>query len=320
MSGNADWSNPTLSSLYTAVLDILKDRDIDAATLFVGGSATNLPTGAIRYNRSTHYFQEWDGAAWNNLSYGGLGTMSTQNSNAVAITGGTITGATLNGSDISSGTVALARGGTGASLSLGALGRVMQSDGSNVVFGTDGSALTGLNATNLASGTVPSARLGSGGAGAGAKVLSDAQTFITPPQDITRLTANTGTTTDAGINYLDSYTVSGLTAKDRLVVYASAGAGGTNMNDFGVYNSTAGVAFADSIGNNNIHMVKVTIWYQDGIGVISLAEMYNASTGVIQSYTAVSFTWTGSWGLSLRSGGVSGSHKWSWLVELHKGQ
>lgn len=40
---------------------------------------------------------------------GTLGTMSTQNANNVAITGGSITGATLNASDISSGTVPTAR-------------------------------------------------------------------------------------------------------------------------------------------------------------------------------------------------------------------
>ena len=42
-------------------------------------------------------------------SIAGLGTMSTQNANAVAITGGSITGATLNASDLSSGTVPFAR-------------------------------------------------------------------------------------------------------------------------------------------------------------------------------------------------------------------
>jgi hypothetical protein len=112
-----DWQLPTLAGLYTEVLDQLKGRDLDAATLHKDPSG-NTPTGAIKLDRATLKLQEWMGAAWedrplsvagggtgsssaagarNNL---GLGTIAVQNSNGVNISGGTIGGITqlaLNG-------------------------------------------------------------------------------------------------------------------------------------------------------------------------------------------------------------------------------
>lgn len=74
----------------------------------------------------------------------GLGTMATQDSSAVSISGGTLAG---NGSGLTSLTAAnITSGGTLPNL--------------------NGSALTSLNATNLASGTVAPARLGTGSGGA----------------------------------------------------------------------------------------------------------------------------------------------------------
>jgi hypothetical protein len=87
----------------------------------------------------------------------GLGSMAVQNSSNVTITGGSVSGITLDAGVISSGVVALARGGTGASLALGASGTVLQSNGAAVVF-ANGALITGLAAGNLASGTVPDGR------------------------------------------------------------------------------------------------------------------------------------------------------------------
>lgn len=107
----ADWSLPTLSSLYTDFLAEVSARLDDSATLFVGGPS-NQPIGSIRYFRGTNVFQEWDGANWVNkvLSIAGggtgattaagirtnlgLGTLAVQNANAVNITGGSLTGIT----------------------------------------------------------------------------------------------------------------------------------------------------------------------------------------------------------------------------------
>jgi len=172
----ANWNNPALTSLYVDFLAELKARDVDVAIMSFAGGATNIPLNTIRFERTTAVFQEWLGPVlgWQNKIIGpagggtgttsiALGTMASQNSNAVAITGGTISGTALNGSDISSGIVALARGGTGASLALAAAGNFLLSNGAQVIFGVDASALQSLNASQLLFGQIPMARMPTGG-------------------------------------------------------------------------------------------------------------------------------------------------------------
>lgn len=133
----ANWNNPTAASNYLTFVTEVKDRDINAATLFSDSlsAATNIPTGAIRYNRSANKFQEWNGSSWVDellsLAGGGtgaatasdartnlgLGTMATQAASGVNITGGTISGVAISGlsatTAFSSGTVPTARLGSG---------------------------------------------------------------------------------------------------------------------------------------------------------------------------------------------------------------
>lgn len=109
----ADWSNPTLTSTKTNALTEIKDRDTDTATM--AESPTNPPTGYKRWVSASNKFQVWNGSAWVDLVLSvagggtggstqsaartglGLGTIATQNSNAIAITGGTISGLTTLG-------------------------------------------------------------------------------------------------------------------------------------------------------------------------------------------------------------------------------
>lgn len=105
----ADWANPLITTQYDVFVSEAKARDVDAATLFLS-APSNQPTGAIKLVRAPIKFQEWDGAAWNDklldVTGGGtgaatasgartvlgIGTMGVQNSNTVAITGGTLSG------------------------------------------------------------------------------------------------------------------------------------------------------------------------------------------------------------------------------------
>jgi len=105
----SDWSKPAITDLYVDVLNYLAGKDTDSATLFVT-VPSNQPVGSIRYDRANNKFQEWNGTTWVDkiisiagggtgantpagiISSLGLGTMSTQNANGVAITGGSIIG------------------------------------------------------------------------------------------------------------------------------------------------------------------------------------------------------------------------------------
>ena len=104
----ANWDNPKITTQYDVFLAECKERDVDSVTLFLN-SPTNQVVGSIKLVRGPIKLQEWDGAAWqdklisiegggtggNNAGTAranlGLGTISTQNSNNVAITGGSIT-------------------------------------------------------------------------------------------------------------------------------------------------------------------------------------------------------------------------------------
>jgi hypothetical protein len=90
----ANWSNPTLSSLYTDFLTQLKDRDTDLALQFDGTTTSNIPTGAIRWNSTANRWQKWSGSAWGELTtlYALTGLSTTGN----ASIGGTfsVTGTT----------------------------------------------------------------------------------------------------------------------------------------------------------------------------------------------------------------------------------
>lgn len=100
----ADWSKPTLSSLYTDFLTEVKNRDDDIAKQFDGTTSSNLVTGYIRWNSSINRWQKWNGTAWAELAttYALTGLSTTGNASiggTLAVTStSTFTGAaTFNG-------------------------------------------------------------------------------------------------------------------------------------------------------------------------------------------------------------------------------
>lgn len=125
---SADWNTPSLSDTYTNFLNFISQRLNDAAVMFNQNftTPTNLPNGTIRWNGTNLQLEIWNGSSWSALvlavtgggtgsttaagirTAAGLGTIATQNSNAVSITGGTIVVGVL------SGTIAQANLGTGS--------------------------------------------------------------------------------------------------------------------------------------------------------------------------------------------------------------
>jgi hypothetical protein len=63
----ANWSNPTLTSLYVDFLSEIKARDDDNAYMFDQGTPTNLTTNFIRWNSTNKRFEIWNGSSWDPL-------------------------------------------------------------------------------------------------------------------------------------------------------------------------------------------------------------------------------------------------------------
>lgn len=192
----ADWADtaPDTATAYATVLTNLRDRDKDAAKMFVV-APTNPEENFIRYNRSGDKFQEYLSAVWTDkilaLAGGGtgsataagartnlgIGTMGVQNSNAVAITGGSATGLASLGVtgavDFDGGIQA----GSGNVNIIDATGKIPALS-STYLANLSAANLTAIPAAQL-SGTVPTANLGSGAASASTFLRGD-QTWATP--------------------------------------------------------------------------------------------------------------------------------------------
>ena len=90
----ANWSNPTLTSLYTDFLTEVKARDVDLALQFDGTTSSNLTTGTIRWDSSAGRWKKWSGSAWDELAstYALTGLSTTGNASiggTFAVTGTT---------------------------------------------------------------------------------------------------------------------------------------------------------------------------------------------------------------------------------------
>ena len=167
-----NWLLPQTTSNYaTGVIQAINNKFIDTITLFRSGVGSNLPNNAIRYNGDLNgTFQRWNGTVWNDMilavaggGTGGstpalartnleLGTMSTQNSNLVNITGGTISG-----------------------ISTLAVGTI-NADVANIVNGNN---IHNLDAAKILTGIINPARLANGAPNSGVFLRGDS-TWASP--------------------------------------------------------------------------------------------------------------------------------------------
>lgn len=88
----ADWSLPTLETLYTEWKTALDGRLVDVSLMFDSGStaATNIPTGAKRWNSSASKFEKYNGTSWSDLA--SVYAISISGNAATATTSGSCTG------------------------------------------------------------------------------------------------------------------------------------------------------------------------------------------------------------------------------------
>jgi hypothetical protein len=205
------------------------------------GSASNVPVVAV--NAQGQITSATNTAiAIANTQVSGLGTMSTQNANSVAITGGTIDGTTIGGTTagaVTGTTITANTQFTGSGAGLTGTASSLSIGGNAATATTAGSATTATTATNLAGGATGSvpyqASAGSTSmlaAGANGQVLTLAAgipSWATPT--VGTVTSVSGTGTVSGISLSGTVTSSGdLTLGGTLDLSAPPAIGGTTAN------------------------------------------------------------------------------------------
>jgi len=146
------------------------------------------------------------------------------------------------------------------------------------------------------------------------------------------LKANSGTDQTASAANVDTVAISGLTAKDTLLILYTLESTVAATTTPLLYNDTDAVNLASLFGNGNVAIGDEVIGQahirqaQSGATVI-LSNHYATESGNATAKThavssAFTTNWTGSWTLALRHGGVAatGTFKWSWSVFKVAGQ
>lgn len=246
-----------------------------------------------------------------NTQVSGLGTMSTQNANNVAITGGTITGTPISGSTVGGSTITASTqfSGPGTGLTGTASGLSIGGNAATATSATTaGSATTATTATNLAGGAAGSVPYQSGAsvtaflaAGSNGQVLTLASgipSWSTPTTGT--VTSVSGTGTVSGISLSGTVTSSGsLTLGGTLDLSSPPIIGGTSPNAITGTTITANTKFvsqeyyAQSILGGNLRTSSGTSllnWDGGGSGNVTV----NGGFLVSPSNKSVTLSPTGS--------------------------
>ncbi len=227
----ADWNNPVNTSLYTDVMQMIKDRDHATLTMLSYSQPSNLPNGAMRFNPTSVLFEKyWDGVYYTQgISIGGGGTGAT-----------TAAGARTNlglGVVATANVVPIVWGGTGAADAAGARGNLglgsMATQNANAVSITGGS-ITGIAALGIAFGGTGATTAAGVRANLALGNLASLN-FVSVNEiydgHITNATLQDGAVTASKIadgQVTDAKIASGLNGKGARTVSPSAPSGGSN--------------------------------------------------------------------------------------------
>lgn len=151
-----------------------------------------------------------------------------------------------------------------------------------------------------------------------------------PAQQLALLKANSGTDTNAAAANVDTVAISGLTAKDCLIVLYSLETVTQATANPTLYNSTDSVTVSDITNATNLNTalpaVGLAIIQQNQSAATAIAAfnlgLNNGTSTLKQNGPTFSTAWTGSWTLALRHAGVTagGTMKWTWKVFKLLGQ
>ena len=160
--------------------------------------------------------------------------------------------------------------------------------------------------------------------------------WATSTSQVTLLRANSGTDTNVGATSVDTFALSGLTAKDTIWIEFTADTTGANTAAGSIYSATdataiiATSALTSGSTDGQIGTVKIRqhqnanthyMALATGVGVSTLGSAGTTVTSVASNQNlATSFQ--GSWTIALRHGGVTagGTYRWSWAVYKMAGQ
>jgi len=215
-----------------------------------------------------------------------------------------------DGTDIAWNQVALATDVTGDL----PFANLVQASGASVLVGRGSAAGAGdFQEISLGTGLSMSGTTLSGGSGA-----------------MELLYANSGTNTDAAATTIDSFALSGLTAKDTVIVYWGYESATQQTTTPRLYHVTDAASFPSLNGGAVAAGVKWSGFVelrqaQPGNTLINFFGIAtDTAVNIVYAGDQVSVTtaWTASWTLGLRHGGVTsgGTFKYSWAVYRIKGQ
>jgi len=283
--------------------------------------------------------------AISNTQVSGLGTMSTQNANNVAITGGSITGTPISGSTVGGTTITASTQFSGPGTGLTGTASSLSIGGNAATATTAGSATTATTATNLAGGANGSLPYQSGSgsttflaAGTNGQYLtlsSGIPAWVSLPTNVssfsagttgfTPSTASTGAVTLAGtLNIANGGTgnTTGQAASvANSVTFNNSGTGaasGTTFNGSAAqtisYNTVGASPLAGSTSLTTLGTITTGTWNGSIIGLPyggTNANLTAVAGGVVYSTaSAMAITAAGTTGQFLTSNG-SGAPSWS---------